>query len=186
MTTWHSDIILVNETVGRRPSGPWRVLVLHDKVGKAPPLLFILPWIWTPPLKPLKETLQKSHVLSLDQHRQLPLKKKSLVISKTNKKTLSCCYSQTSMFSMRVCTVSCFTCVQFCATPWIVTRQAPLSTGFSRREYWSGLPCPPPGDLPDPGTEPMSLMSPASEGMFFTNSTTSGSLMFLIDKLGRW
>ena len=40
-----------------------------------------------------------------------------------------------------------------------VARQAPLSMGFSRQEYWSGLPCPPPGDLPDPGTEPTSHIS---------------------------
>ena len=38
-------------------------------------------------------------------------------------------------------------------TPWTVARQAPLSMGFSRQEFWSGLPCPPPGDLPDPGVE---------------------------------
>ena len=42
-------------------------------------------------------------------------------------------------------------------TPWTVARQAPLSMGFSRLEYWSGLPFPSPGDLPDPGTEPGSL-----------------------------
>ena len=46
--------------------------------------------------------------------------------------------------------------VQLFATPWTVARQAPLSMGFSRQEYWSGLPCPPPGDLPDPGIEPRS------------------------------
>ena len=40
------------------------------------------------------------------------------------------------------------------ATPWTVARQAPLSMGFSRQEYWSGLPCPPPVDLPDPGIKP--------------------------------
>ena len=44
--------------------------------------------------------------------------------------------------------------------------------GFSRQEYWSRLPCPPPGDLPDPGIEPMSLMSPALAGGFFTTSAT--------------
>ena len=43
---------------------------------------------------------------------------------------------------------------QLCATPWTVAYQAPLSTGFSRQEYWSGLPLPSPGDLPDPGIEP--------------------------------
>ena len=49
-------------------------------------------------------------------------------------------------------TKSCLTLV----TPWTVAGQAPLSMGFSRQEYWSGLPCPPPGDLPNPGTEPRS------------------------------
>ena len=46
--------------------------------------------------------------------------------------------------------------VQLCATPWTVARQAPLSMGFSRQEHWSGLPCPLPGDLPNPGVEPTS------------------------------
>ena len=50
--------------------------------------------------------------------------------------------------------------------------QAPLSMGFSRQEYWSGLPCPPPGGLPHPGIEPVSLMSPELAGRFFTTSTT--------------
>ena len=44
--------------------------------------------------------------------------------------------------------------VQLCATTWTVAYQVPLSIGFSRQEYWSGLPFPSPGDLPDPGIEP--------------------------------
>ena len=52
-----------------------------------------------------------------------------------------------------------FYCVQLCATLWTVACQAPLSMGFSRQEYWSGLPCAPPRDLPDPGIEPESLTS---------------------------
>ena len=52
--------------------------------------------------------------------------------------------------------------VQFCATPWTVARQAPLSVGFSRQEYWSGLPFPPPEDLPKPGIKPVSPVSPVS------------------------
>ena len=44
--------------------------------------------------------------------------------------------------------------VRLFATPWTVTYQAPPSMGFSRQEYWSGLPFPSPGDLPDPGIEP--------------------------------
>ena len=47
-------------------------------------------------------------------------------------------------------------CVQLFVTPWTVAHQAPLSMEFSRQEYWSGLPFPPPGDLPDPGIEPRS------------------------------
>ena len=57
-------------------------------------------------------------------------------------------------------------------TLWTVALQAPLSMGFSRQEYWSGLPCSSPGDLPNPGTEPGSLVSPALAGVFFTTSTT--------------
>ena len=53
------------------------------------------------------------------------------------------------------------------ATPWTVARQAPLSMGFSRQEYWRGLPFPPPGDLPDPGIELDALVSPALAGGFF-------------------
>ena len=55
-------------------------------------------------------------------------------------------------------------------TLWTVARQAPLSVGFSSQEYWSGLPCPFPGTLPDPGIEPEPLMSPAFAGRFFTTS----------------
>ena len=62
--------------------------------------------------------------------------------------------------AVHVCILSHFSCVRLFATPWTVTHQAPLSMGFSRQEYWSGLPCPPPGDLPDPGIK---LMSPASK-----------------------
>ena len=62
-------------------------------------------------------------------------------------------------------------CLTLC-DPMDCTCQAPLSVGFSRQECWSGLLCPPPGDLPNPEVEPMSLMSLASAGGFFTTSTT--------------
>ena len=55
------------------------------------------------------------------------------------------------------CLLSCLSLVLLCATLSTVARQAPLSMGFSRQEYWSGLPCPPPGDLPYPGVEPTSF-----------------------------
>ena len=70
------------------------------------------------------------------------------------------------------CVLSCFSRVRLCATPWTAAHQAPLSMGFSRQEYWSGLPCPPLGDLPDPGIKPTSLVSPALAGGFFTTSAT--------------
>ena len=54
-------------------------------------------------------------------------------------------------------------------TPWTVAHQAPLFMGFPRQEYQSGLPFPPPGDLPNPGIEPVSLVSPAFAGGFFTS-----------------
>ena len=60
-------------------------------------------------------------------------------------------------------------CVQFFATLWTVAHPAPLSMGFPRQEYRSGLPFPPPGDLPNPGIEPQ---SPALAGGFFTTSAT--------------
>ena len=54
-------------------------------------------------------------------------------------------------------------------TLWTVAHEALLSMGFSRQGYWSGFSCPPPGDLPDPGIEPTSLMFPAlwEQGVFF-------------------
>ena len=52
--------------------------------------------------------------------------------------------------------------------PWTVACQAPLFVEFSRQEYWSGLPFPPPGELPDPGIKPMSLASTTLAGKFFT------------------
>jgi len=52
--------------------------------------------------------------------------------------------------------VKLLSCVRLFATPWTVAHQAPLSMGFSRQAYWSGVPLPSPGDLPDPGIEPRS------------------------------
>ena len=62
--------------------------------------------------------------------------------------------------------------VHLFATPWTIAHQAPLSMGFSRQEYWSRMPCPLPGDLPDPGIQPTTLNSPALACGLFTSSTT--------------
>ena len=66
--------------------------------------------------------------------------------------------------------------VRLFATLWDVAWLAPLSMEFPRQEYWNGLPCPPPGDLPDSGIKPMSLTSPALAGEFFTTSCTWATL----------
>ena len=74
-----------------------------------------------------------------------------------------------------------------CVTPRTVALQAPLSMGFSRQESWSGLPCPSPGDLPNPETEHLSLMSPALEGGFFTTSATwEGPMNLQVDVNKIW
>ena len=70
---------------------------------------------------------------------------------------------------MYTCVLSCFCCVPLFVMLWTVAQQAPLSMGFSRQEYWGGLPYPPPGDLLDPEIEPTFLTSPALTGRFFTS-----------------
>ena len=79
---------------------------------------------------------------------------------------------------------------QFClfVTLWTVAHQAPLSMEFSRPECWSGLPFPPPEDLPNPGTEPMSLVSLALAGRFFTTEPSGKFISAAIHtlKLSIW
>ena len=76
---------------------------------------------------------------------------------------------------VRVCVLSHFSHVQLFSTPRTVARQAPLSMEFSRQEYWTGLLCPPPGDLPHPGIETASLVSLALAGGFFGGFFTSSA-----------
>ena len=72
-----------------------------------------------------------------------------------------------------VCVCSCMLShVPLFVTLWTVAHQAPLSVGFPMQEYWTGLPLPPQGDLPDPGIKPVFLTSPVLAGRFFTTSTT--------------
>ena len=70
-----------------------------------------------------------------------------------------------------------FSHVRLFATPQTVACQALLSMGFSRQEYWSGLPVSPPGDLPNPGIEATSPASPAVVGELFTTSVTWEALI---------
>ena len=75
------------------------------------------------------------------------------------------------MDNVRACVLSRFSCVQLFATLWTIACQAPLSMGFSRQEYLSGLPCLPPEDLPNPGIEPTSHVSTLAGGFFTTCAT---------------
>ena len=73
-------------------------------------------------------------------------------------------------FDLLVWVLTCFSHVRVFVILWTVACQSPLSMGFSRQEYWSGLSFLSPGDLPNPGIDPVSLMSPASAGGFLTTS----------------
>ena len=68
-----------------------------------------------------------------------------------------------------MCCAQLLSCVQLFATPWTIALQTLLSMEFSKQVYWRGLSFPTPGDLPDPGIEPESLVSPALANGFFTN-----------------
>ena len=75
-------------------------------------------------------------------------------------------------FNIDACVLSCVRHVRVFATLGAVVCQALLSMGFSRGECLSGLLCPPPGDLPDPGIKPASFMPPSLPGVFFTSRAT--------------
>ena len=93
-------------------------------------------------------------------------------------------YTQTQPFPPKqtgfshACVLSHFSPVQLFVTLWTVAFQALVSMGFSRQEYWSGLPFPHPGDLSEPGIESTSLMSPVLAGGVFTTSATSEAHSF--------
>ena len=92
-----------------------------------------------------------------------------------------------------MCVLNPFSCTQLFSTLWTVARQVFLSLGLSRQEHWSELPCPPPGDLLNPGFEPKSLKSPAFVGEFGLpcgsagkESTCNAGDLGLIPGLGRF
>ena len=83
----------------------------------------------------------------------IPLQEGVFSSSSLNSEVLGQCFAYDKVKSIRR--------VRLFEAPWTVAYQAPPSMGFSRQEYWSGLPFPSPEDLPDPGIKPVSLMSPA-------------------------
>ena len=96
---------------------------------------------------------------------------------------ISCCSdilknenSWASMLTLHM--LSCF--MSYFSDPWTVAHKAPISMGFIRQEYFSGLPGPPAGDLPDPRIWPASLKSPALAGGFFTSSAIWEALSYIL------
>ena len=111
-------------------------------------------------------SVNKIHSLNLEEDLLKSLETAAMTLMEKSKIWLT-------KFPFSVCAVCWAALVMFdCGTLWTVAHQAPLPMGFSRQEYWSGLPCPPPGDLLNPGIKPTSLTPPALTGGFFTTSAT--------------
>ena len=104
---------------------------------------------YSSPLPESKNKLDKSINLLMERNRE----NKQILLQRNN--VWHPCGRMTVRLQACVC-AKLLSHVWLFATLWTVARQAPLSMGFSRQEYWSGLPCPPPGDLPYPGIEPAS------------------------------
>ena len=90
--------------------------------------------------------------------------------------------SQQQNLPLLVLKVKSLSRVRLFATSWTVAHQAPPSMGFSRQEYWSGLPLPSPGDLPDPGIEPW---SPAFQADALTSEPPGKPLIFSVELFGK-
>ena len=130
------------------------------KVRENPPL-HILQSLWFLGRNFSYSVLKKQQALALCQPPHLPASPEPLLGSMHQCVCVCVC----------VC-VHALSHVWLVATPWTVALQVPLSMEFSRQEYWSELPFPTPGDLPDPGIQYVSLVSPALAGRFFTNCAT--------------
>ena len=88
-------------------------------------------------------------------------------------KVKQCGNSRPRRVCVCVCVCACaLSFIQISEVPWTTARQVPLPMGFSRQDYWRGLPFPPPGDPPNPGIKPVSPVSPALADKFFTTSAT--------------
>ena len=121
---------------------------------------------------PYHHPLKKSYSPIINTHLGHPLSEKVLLCFKKEKRKE---WIWTSLFLQkltRACMLSCFSHVWLFVTLQTIASQAPVSMGFSRQEYWNGLPCPPPGDLLGPGIEPGSPTFLTLASGFFTTSVT--------------
>ena len=102
-------------------------------------------------------------------------KKQPVNMLKTTVREVWRCWLLYIVFWFQLLMIACaqsFSLVQLFATSWTVAHQTPLSMGSYRQDYWSGLPFPLPGNLPDPGIKPTSLASPALAGRFFITAVS--------------
>ena len=147
-TSWHNeDHLLQPAANGKSNSEKLKDFPLKSRIRQG---CLLLPLIFNLVLKVLATAIRKEKRNKRHQN------------WKERSKTIIFCRGHETLYVLRH-----FSHVQLFVTPWTVACQAPLSLGFSQQEYWSGLPCPPPGHLPDQGTEPMSPTSPALQADSF-------------------
>ena len=124
------------------------------------------------PLSPVTKVSKKGVLLFVTNEKRMTQKAWCLAPAADVTTGPVCVTTEPDSVCVCVCVCVCVLVAQLCltlfVTVWTVACQTPLSMGFSRQEHWSGFPCPPPGNLPDPGIEPVSLTSPALTGGFFT------------------
>ena len=138
------------------------------------------PWIkkiprrrkWQPTLIPLPGKIPGQR--SLVHYSPWGLEKSDTTQQLNNNNSFPHCVHQPVLYTCvcAACMLSHFSHVRLFGTPWTAAHKLPVSMGFSSQEYCTGLPCPLPGDLPKPETEPSSLTSPALAGEFLTTSAT--------------
>ena len=157
-------------------------LVSMESVMPSSHLILCRPLLLLPPIPPSIRVFSNESTLRTRYHNRLlltqvtalsqPVKHVSSQVIKAICISTEVMFIRRCLRSVCVCKLSRFSCVQLFVTLQTVAHRAPLTVGFSRQEYWSRLPCPPPGDLPNPGIEPLSLTSPALAGGFFITDTT--------------
>ena len=159
-------------------------IVLNSQLWEQPVSAFLTlaPWVSVP-----KGHVTPEHVAIC--YRRRPLSFGNLVVFwwVVSQPALSSGWETLFLSSRLVCCMlRRFSCVWLFATPWTVACQAPLFMGFLSQEYWRGLPCLPPGNLPKPGIEPVSLTSLAFTGQFFTTNATLEAQAWLLVQNTEW
>ena len=158
----------------------WEDLLKKEKATHSSILAWRIPWtVWSMGVTKSQTQLSDFYIRLQVDHPIFPPTFRSndnpQCVDDTHDPLLSCSLllmlNKVQNISTRwLCMLIRFSHVWLSATLWTVACQALRSMGFSRQEYWNGLPCPPLGNLPDPGIKPVSLMSPALADRFFNTN----------------